>query len=73
MVAREGVYRSIEAERNSKSEKDLRDRLMAAEKARLEAEEKLRNPSFWKEPSLWYATGVLTTVLLVFVVEEHRK
>lgn len=72
LVAREGVYRSIEAERNAKSEKDLRDRLLAAEKSRLEAEEKLRNTPFWKEPTLWYATGVVTAFLLVIVVKEHE-
>lgn len=58
-------YRSIEEGRNKKSEADLRNRLLAAEKARLEAEEKLRNPPFWKEPGFWYGAGAVTVVLVV--------
>lgn len=73
LVAREGVYRSIEAERNAKSEKDLRDRLLAAEKSRLEAEEKLRNPSLWKEPGFWYGAGVVTTVVAIAAVAATRR
>ena len=68
LVTREQEYRKIEEERDAKSEKDLRDRLMAAEKARLEAEEKLRNPPFWIEPGFWYAAGVVTTVVGVIAV-----
>lgn len=67
-VARDGVYRAIESDRNAKSEKDLRDRLVADEKARLEVEEKLRNPPFWKEPGFWYGAGVVTTVVAVAAV-----
>ena len=73
LVAREGVYRAIEAERNAKSEKDLRDRLMAAEKARFAAEETLRNPPIWKEPGFWYGAGVVTTVVAVVAVSVTRK
>lgn len=68
LVARESVYRSIESSRNREVEADLRKRLLAAEKARLEAEEKLRNPPFWKEPGFWYGTGVVTTVVAVVAV-----
>ena len=71
-VAREGVYRAIESERNRKSEKDLSTRLLASEKGRLEAEEKLRNPPFWKEPVVWYVTGVVTAALVVTAVEAAR-
>lgn len=68
LVKYSAEYRAIESERNKKSEADLRARLLSAEKARLEAEEKLRNPSFWKEPGLWYSAGVLTTVVAVVAV-----
>ncbi len=68
LVAREGVYRAIEAERNAKSEKDLRERLLAADKTRAAGEEKLRNPPFWKEPTFWYASGVLTSVAVVIAL-----
>ncbi len=68
LAAREAVYRSIESERNAKSEKDLRDRLLAAEKARMEAEEALRNPPIWKEPGLWFGVGVVTTLAAVVAV-----
>lgn len=61
-------YRLIEEERNKKSEADLRTRLLVAEKARLDAEEKLRNPPFWKEPGFWYGAGVVTTVIGVVAV-----
>lgn len=67
-VAREGAYRVIEAERNRKSEADLSQRLKDNEKARLEAEEKLRNPPLWKEPGFWYAVGVVTAVVTVVAV-----
>lgn len=63
LVAREQEYRKIEEERAAKSEKDLRDRLLAVERSRLDAEEKLRNPPFWKEPGFWYAAGVVTAVV----------
>lgn len=68
LVEHAGEYRAIEAERNQKSEADLRARLLATEKARLEAEEKLRNPPFWKEPGFWYGAGVVTTVVAVVAV-----
>lgn len=72
-IEREAQLRSIEAERNTKSEKDLRDRLSSAEKARYEAEEKLRNPPFWKEPGFWYSAGVLTTVVAVVAVVAAER
>jgi len=72
LVAHEDSYRVIEQERNTKSEKDLRDRLLAADKARLEAEENLRNPSFFKEPGLWFAVGVLTTVAVTVVAAKAK-
>lgn len=73
LVAHEDTYRTIEVDRNSKSEKDLRERLLAADKARLEAEEKLRNPPFWKEPGLWFAVGVLTTSVAAALVAARSK
>jgi hypothetical protein len=71
-IQREKEYRSIEEDRNKKSEEDLRQRLLQAEKARLEAEEKLRNPPLWKEPNLWYAIGIVTTAVLVVLVQEQK-
>lgn len=73
LVAREAVYRAIESDRNAKSEKDLRERLLAAEKARLNAEEKLRNPPIWKEPGLWFGTGVVTTLVAVVAVAVAQQ
>ncbi len=73
LVVREQEYRKIEAERNAQSEKDLKERLIAAEKARLVAEEKLRNPPFWKEPGLWFGAGVVTTTIAVLAVAATQR
>ncbi len=73
VVAREQEYRSIDAERSKKVEEDLRQRLLATEKARLDAEEKLRSPSFWKEPGLWYSVGVMTAVVAVIATAAATK
>lgn len=73
VVKHEDDYRTIEAERNAKSEKDLRDRLLATEKTRLELEEKLRNSSFFKEPAFWFGVGILTTVAVVVVADTAHR
>lgn len=56
---------SIEADRTQKIELDLRLRLKAADAQRLKLEEELRNPGFFKQPSTWFATGLITTVVVV--------
>ena len=73
LVIHEREYRSIEAERNAQSEKDLKERLLSSEKARLEAEEKLRNPPFWKEPGFWFGAGAVTTRIAVIAVAAAQR
>jgi hypothetical protein len=72
-VAHEEELRRIDAERNTKSEADLRQRLLASETARAKAEETLRNPPFWKEPGFWYGAGVVTSVAAVVAVVAAQR
>lgn len=67
---------SIEADRTSKIEKDLRARLKETDAQRLKLEEELRNPGFFRQPGLWVGVGVVTTLATVavtaYVVHETR-
>lgn len=67
---------SIEADRTSKIEKDLRARLKETDAQRLKLEEELRNPGFFRQPGLWVGVGVVTTLATVavtaYAVHETR-
>lgn len=67
---------SIEADRASKLEKDLRARLKETDAQRLRLEEELRNPGFFRQPGLWVGVGVVTTLATVavtaYAVHETR-
>ena len=58
---------TIEKERTAKIEADLRQRLKETDAQRLKLEEELRNPSFFKQPGLWYGVGVVSTLAAVAV------
>lgn len=58
---------AIEADRSSKVEEDLRARLKATDAQRLKLEEELRDPGFFRQPSTWFATGLVTTLAVVAV------
>lgn len=71
-IEHEKALHVIDNDRASKEAADLRARLLSAEKARLQAEQELRDRPFWKEPVLWYAVGVLSAGVLAVVVEERK-
>lgn len=58
---------TIESERTSKIEADLRVRLKETDAQRLKLEEELRNPGFFKQPGVWVGVGVVTTLAAVAV------
>lgn len=51
------------SDRNAAVEADAVKRLKDSETARLQAEEALRNPSFFDRPGVWFGVGVATTIL----------
>ena len=55
----------IENDRNGKVEKDLTDRLIRSEKARLAAEDEARNPPWYRTTGFGVVLGVVTTAGLV--------
>lgn len=67
---------AIEQERTAAIEADLRKRLKDVDAQRLKLEEELRNPSFFKQPGLWYGVGVASTLAAVaitaYAVHETR-
>ena len=52
---------TIERERNKTVEKDLRNRLLRSEKARLAAEEEARNPPWYSTPTFGVVLGAVAT------------
>jgi hypothetical protein len=54
---------AIDAKAAAAKEADLRARLKAVDAARLKLEEEVRNPSFFKQPGVWFGIGILTTVV----------
>lgn len=64
-LAHEQALAGIAADRDATVYKDAVARLKVAEQARLDAEEKLRNPSFFDRPSVWFGIGIGATVLTV--------
>lgn len=67
---------AIEAERGAKVEADLRERLKQTDAARLQAEEALRDPPFFKQPGVWFGIGLATAVatagVTAIVIHEAR-
>src|SRR5262249_17736138 len=58
-------YRSdllkIETDKSQALQFDLKQRLLASEKARVQAEHERDNPGFFKEPAVWFVGGVFLT------------
>lgn len=57
----------IEKSRNDKIDKDLRDRLLRSEKARLAAEEDSRNPPWYSTTEFGMVIGAVATLAVVAV------
>ena len=58
---------AIEKERTAAIEADLRQRLKDTDAQRLKLEDEIRNPSFFKQPGLWYGVGVVSTLAAVAI------
>jgi len=78
--ARVGYHESlvrIERDRNKEVEKDLRSRLLRAEKARLAAEHEARNPAWYKTRTFGIVVGVVGASAIfgvsVYAVDQLRK
>lgn len=54
----------IEADKSTAIEKDLQDRLLRSEKARIVAEDEVRDPPFWRTFQFGVLIGVSGTVLV---------
>ena len=63
---REGLL-EVEKERNAQVEKDLRQRLLQSEQARLQAEEEARNPPWYDTMEFGVIVGTVATAAVIAV------